>query len=142
MAYSKRQIIGLALWWAEGTKIQKDKRWGNTWTYRIEITNTDPEIIGLFLDFLRKDVKIKESKLKLQLQIHEEDDQKYLEEFWSNITKIPKRRFNKTIIRPVGNKIGKSKGTCKVRYYSKETYKRLEEMLDNLLKSFSNRGMA
>jgi len=138
MKYNLRQIAGLLLWWTEGTKLRKAKQWKNTWYYAVEITNTDPKIIRLFLDFLRKDIKIEESKLKLQLQIHEGDNQNQLEEFWSKVTKIPKYRFQKTIIRPVGNKTGKTKGTCKTRYSNKETFKKLAKMLDDLLKLIEN----
>jgi len=86
------------------------------------------------LDFLRNDIVIDENKLKLQLQIHEGDNKKELESYWSKTTKIPKKRFNKTIIRPIGNKIGKSKGTCKIRYTSKQTYNKINNLLNNILK--------
>ncbi|MES2970737.1 MAG: hypothetical protein V4702_00230 [Patescibacteria group bacterium] len=69
----------------------------------------------------------------LQLQIHEGDDQDKLEKYWSRITQIPKTRFNKTIVRPVGKKIGKSLGTCKVRFADKATYLKLDSMLLNEL---------
>ena len=36
--------------------------------------------IKIFLDYLRLDVDIPEDKLRLQLQIHEGDDKKLLEE--------------------------------------------------------------
>ena len=133
MKYTLRQIIGIVLWWTEGTKSYRDKRWKNVWIYNIDVTNTNPEIIKIFLDFLRKDIGITEPRLKLQLQIHEGDDQKALETYWSDITKIPKERFTKTIVRPVGNKVGKSKGTCKVRYSDKNSYLKLPVLLNNIL---------
>ena len=67
----------------------------------------------MFLDFLRNDIVIDESRLKLQLQIHENDDQEKIENYWSEVTKIPRNRFTKTIVRPKGNKPGKSRGTVK-----------------------------
>ena len=100
MKYTLRQIISIILWWTEGTKSYKDKRWKNVWIYNVDVTNTNPEIIKIFVDFLRKDIGIVESRLKLQLQIHEGDNQKELENYWSEITKIPHERFTKTIIRP------------------------------------------
>lgn len=139
--FNLREIIGLIIWWTEGTKSYRDKRWKNSWLYHVDVTNTNPDIIRLFLAFLRKDIGIDESRLKLQLQIHEGDNQKLLESYWSNVTHIPKLRFTKTIIRPKGNKIGKSKGTCKVRYCDKNTYNRLSYLLKTLLKK-SIRGVA
>ena len=137
MRYSLRQVVGLIIWWTEGTKAYKRKEYKNTWVYNIDVTNTNPEIIKLFLIFLRNDVGLDESRLKLQLQIHEGDNQKEIENYWSKITKIPRDRFTKTIIRPIGNKVGKSKGTCKIRYSDKQKYLRLDFLLNNLLKQIN-----
>ncbi len=133
MHYTTRQIVGLILWWTEGTRSRRDKRWKNAVSYPIEITNTDPEIIRIFLDFLRNDIGIIEERLKLQLQIHEDNDLKKCEKYWSGITKIPRSRFNKTIIRPLGKKRGKTEGTCKIRYTDKKTYYKLLGFLKDIL---------
>lgn len=128
-----RTIVGAILWWAEGTKSRRDKRWKNAVSYPLEMTSTDPLAIKLFLEFIRKDLEIDESRLKLQIQVHENDNVEFLEDYWSKITNIPKTRFHKTIIRPKGNKEGKSKGTCKIRYHDKKTYLRAKAILDQVL---------
>ena len=133
MEITTRTAVGISLWWAEGSKSRRDPRWKNAMTYPIEITNTDGKIITVFLDFLRKDIGVNEHQLKLQIQIHEGDNKKELENYWSNLTGIPKERFNKTIVRPVGNKVGKSKGTCKIRFSDKATYNKLQTCLDKVL---------
>lgn len=133
MRLNLRQIIGLIVWWTEGTKTYKDKRWKNSWFHHVEVTNTNHQIIQAFLNFLRKDIGVNESRLKLQLQIHEGDNKADLENFWSQMTSIPLSRFNKTIIRPKGRKIGKTKGTCKIRYCDKATQKKLTTYLEKLL---------
>jgi len=138
MKYSLRKVVGIILWWAEGTKSYKDKRTKNTFVHNVDVTNTNPRIITSFLQFLRKDIGIEENRLKLQLQIHQGDDKEELENFWAEVTQIPKTRFNKTIIRPKGNKIGKTKGTCKVRYSDKKTYYKLANLLDKTLDSLNN----
>lgn len=137
MEYSIRQIIGVVLWWTEGTKARQNNRWKNTWNCTVEVTNTNPDIIKLFLDFLRKDIVISEPRLKLQLQIHEGDDQEKLEVYWSRITEIPGERFTKTFVRPMGNKIGKSMGTCKIRYSNKQAYLKIHFLLQKILESAS-----
>jgi hypothetical protein len=134
MRYNKRQIIGLTIWWTEGTKAYRDKRWKNTWIRHVDVTNTNPKIIKLFLEFFRKDIGIDEARLKAQLQIHEGDNQKNIENYWSKNLNIPLKRFTKTIIRPIGNKIGKNMGTCKVRYSDKSVYLKLESLLIKMLK--------
>ena len=81
-------------------------------------------------------------RLKLQLQIHDGDNQEEIEDYWSKATKIPRERFTKTIIRPTGHKIGKSMGTCKIRYSDKLTHLKLQSLLESVLKCpESKRGM-
>lgn len=131
---NKRQLISLIIWWCEGTKPRKDKRWKNVYTHPIEVTNCDPKIIKTFVNFLRNDLKIPEEKLHAQIQIHIGDNQEEIENFWSKISGIPINQFNKTIVRPKGNKPGKNKGTFKVRTYGQEAYKTLKKYLDRELK--------
>ena len=133
MNMTTRQAAGISLWWAEGTKALRDKRWKAAMSYPVEVTNTDPQIITIFLEFLRKDIGVDEGKLRAQIQIHEGDSQPELETFWSEITDIPLEQFNKTIIRPIGNKPGKSRGTCKVRFGNKTIYLKLERMWQDIV---------
>jgi len=130
---STRSIVGIILWWAEGTKSRRDKRWKNARSYPIELTNTNPAVIKVFLDFLTEDLSIPRDRIHVQLQIHEGDNQKELEDFWIRLTGIKIEQFNKTIVRPIGRKIGKSRGTCKVRFVDKATYIRLETILHDVL---------
>jgi len=102
-------------------------------TYPVEITNTDPRIIKIFLEFLRKDIKVDEKLLKVQIQIHEGDSLNKLEDYWSKVTGIPRKRFNKTIIHPNGKKHGKGIGTCKIRYTNKDIYLNLKSSLEVIL---------
>lgn len=119
-------------WWTEGTKARIDKRWKNTFNYSVEVTNTDHEIIKMFLKYLRERLDVRNEKFRLQLQIHEGDNQKDLEKFWEVETSIPRSQFNKTIVRPIGNKVGKSKGTCKIRVYDKNLHLKMIDLLENL----------
>ena len=131
MDYERRKIIGPIIWWTEGTKAYKKKN-GN-WVKNVDVTNTNPRIIMAFLDFLRYDVGVDEKRLRVQLQIHEGDSQDELESFWATTTNISRDQFTKTIVRPRGNKIGKNKGTCKVRYSDKLTYEKIEKKLKEVL---------
>lgn len=124
------EAICLTLWWAEGTKARRG-RWKSL-IYSVEVTNTDPDIISIFLEYLRERLGVQNERIKVQLQVHQGDNQEELEVFWENVTKVPKDQFNKTIVRPVGNKVGKSKGTCKIRVHSKELYLQLAERLKKL----------
>jgi hypothetical protein len=87
----------------------------------------------IFLKYLRDILHIPESRIKFQLQIHEGDNQIELEKYWSQELKLSLNQFQKTIIRPTGNKIGKSQGTGKVRFADKNTYLMLQSKLEELL---------
>lgn len=102
-------------------------------SYPIEITNTNPAIIKIFLDYLREDLRIAEERIKLQIQVHEGDNVGALEQYWADTTKISQVNFNKTIVRPTGRKPGKSMGTCKVRFADKAVYLDLERRLHRIL---------
>lgn len=132
-----KKTIALTLWWCEGTKLRRDKRWKNAYLYPIEITNTDPKIIKIFTDFLREDLKVSESRLRGQIQVHEGDNLKKIENFWSSYLGLPKQQFNKTIIRPKGNRFRNNNGTFKLRTYDKKLYLKLQALLENELKIFS-----
>ena len=127
------KVVGVMLWWAEGSKSRRDKRWANAVSYPIEITNTNPEIIRLFIRYVTEVVGVPKENLKLQIQIHENDSQTELESYWQNVTGIPMTNFNKTIIRQIGNKPNKSKGTCKIRCASKEFYGKIQNDLQEVL---------
>ncbi|MCL5095388.1 MAG: hypothetical protein M1575_01515 [Patescibacteria group bacterium] len=132
-----RSVIPLIIWWCEGTKPRRDKRWKNAVLCPIEVSNTDPKIIKIFRDYLVQELGVSEKGIKGQLQVHEGDNKSELEIYWSKITDIPLSQFNKTIIRKIGNKPGKSKGTFKLRFYNKRVYKKLESSLTKFLKLFN-----
>lgn len=134
---SKRDLIALIVWLCEGTKPRRDKRWKNAITYTIEVTNSNSKIIRTFADFLRESMEVPNSKLKGQVQIHEGDDQEEIEAFWETEVGIPRNQFNKTIVRPKGNKPGKNKGTFKLRTYDRALYNKLKEMLDSELREIN-----
>lgn len=126
------EIVSLTLWWGEGTKSRRDVRWKSAVTYPIEITNTNPLIHKIFLEYLSLHTNVEKSRIHVQLQIHENDNIDELEKYWRDELGIPKERFQKTIIRKIGNKPGKTMGTCKVRFADKSTYIMLQSKLEDL----------
>jgi len=86
----KLELVGLALFWAEGTKFKK----------RVEVTNTDPELIKVFLRFLREVCQVEETSLHCRLQLHNPDFLAESLEYWSQVTDIPEERFTRRYLRP------------------------------------------
>ena len=101
-------------------------------------------IIKIFINYLRRNLRVPNGKLHGQVQIHEGDNKRELESFWSKVTNIPIAQFNKTIIRKRGNKQGKTKGTFKIRMYDKAIFEQLQKLLkvelDGLISGTSSVG--
>ncbi len=135
MEKNSLMIAGLVAYLCEGTKLRKDKRYKNTFHYVIEFTNSDPNLIKIFINFMRQELNIDETKLRCQIAVYDGFKVKKTEKFWSRITKIPSNNFNKTIIfnpKILANKINLL-GTCKVRYHDKATFLRLNKLIiDNI----------
>lgn len=109
-------ISGVMLYWAEGSK--KNNNY-------VAFSNSDPEMVRLFLSFLRGICGVQESRLHLLLHIYTDQNEKELKNFWSEITKIPSSQFNKTYIHQgkVGNYKKKSQyGTISLRYGDKKLF--------------------
>lgn len=136
--------MALTIWWCEGSKKRRDKRWKNAYLYPIEVINSDPRILDIFLEYLRNVIGIDEKKLRGQIQIHEGDNKLKIETFWSQKLGIPRGQFNKTIIRAKGRQIKKPNkyGTFKIRYYDKRIFLRLEEYLGKCIAECSAVGSA
>lgn len=134
------KIAGLMAYLCEGTKLRKNNRYKNTYYYTIEFTNSDPALIKLFTEFLRKIIKIDESKLKCQIFIYNDLIKEDLELLWSEFTGIKLSNFNKTIILKPKNMTNKLnlRGTCKLRYYNKNAFLKLNELIIKNIGTESN----
>jgi len=86
---SKRELllIGSALYWAEG---YKKSRWV------VVFSNSDPLMIKLIMKFFREICQIKEDRFRAMVQIHPNTTSQKSINYWSKITKIPKKQFQKT----------------------------------------------
>ena len=84
-------LIGAALYWAEGYNRQ-DK----VSSPYISFGNSSPDMVVLFLRFLREVMQISEEKLRPIVQIHKNIKPELAITFWAKITNIPKERFHIT----------------------------------------------
>ncbi len=101
------RLFGAALYWAEGTK-------GSCF----EITNSDPQLILFMVHWFKKVFFINPRQLKAHLNIYEQQSEKKIKQFWSELCGIPLQNFGKSFIKP-GNKGYKKNnlyfGTIKIR---------------------------
>lgn len=84
---SRDFIIGLTLYWAEGTK--KD----TTWSF----INSDPEMVSFMYKWMLHYLSISQNKIRVRLFIHEPYKEDNLEVFWSKLLNIPLDSMQKTI---------------------------------------------
>lgn len=103
LSKKEKLILLSALYWAEGNK--KD----------FIITNTDSDLISIFVKGLIDIFKIKKSDIKISIRIFEDLDKETCLNYWSKVTNIKKDDFLKTTILK-GKKKGKlNYGMCRVR---------------------------
>jgi len=86
-------LIGVALYWAEGTK-KSGARAGSM----VDFANSDPAMVALFIAWLRKCCGVKIEDLVLRLHLHENHRlrEKEIKENWSNHLQLPQSLFGKT----------------------------------------------
>jgi len=83
-------VAGLMLYWGEGAKKN---------TKRVDFANSDPDMILIFLKFLRQIYQIDESRFRIYLYTYRSLPTHQLISYWSNITNIPVSQFSKPYIR-------------------------------------------
>lgn len=135
-ADKKLKMAGTMLYWAEGYKnLSKNIRGGT-----IDLANSDPKMIAVFLQFLRKICGIKEDKLRVQLYCYSNQNTDFLKKYWSELTKIPINQFIKPYIREdfKEEKIGKMRhGLVHIRYSDKKLFLQIKKWTEEYLKSIS-----
>jgi len=85
-----RQLLGAALYWAEGSK-----------KGACEVTNSDPYLIAFMVKWFESIFAISPKTLKIRLNIYSQQDDLKLKKFWSQITGIPTKNFGKSFVKPV-----------------------------------------
>lgn len=125
-------IKGLFIWWCEGSSYNPTQK---TRENRVEVVNSDPRIIKIFINFLRK-IKINENKLRLRLKCSTEEEYK-LKDFWSNFLDIPKERFLKSTLTEnyKGRKL--EYGIATIRYNSRKLVSEFQQRIDKMNKNIA-----
>lgn len=103
LSTTEKIIFLAALYWGEGGK--KD----------FNLTNTDPELIKVFIHGLKEIFNISSDRLRLSIRTYEDLDKNKCLNYWSKVTGVPVEKFvNVNILK--GRKKGKLEyGMCRVR---------------------------
>ena len=126
------KLIGAALYWAEGYKNQKRE------AKCVQLSNSDPYLVALFLRFLREIIGISEEKLKVSIRVHPNINEKSAINFWNEITNIPKERFRITtqISRASKRKRPYNSlphGTLDLRVHRRQKFYQIKGWIDGLI---------
>lgn len=122
-------LSGLLLYWAEGDKKQE----------RVKFANSDKDMIKLMMMWFREVCHVPESKFRIALHIHNLHISKDSKRYWSKITGVSQKQFNKVYIKKTTLKhrrVPLYEGTCSIIVCSKELFRRIVGWKRGLLVHF------
>lgn len=123
------KVAGVMLYWGEGTK-----RGGS-----VALANSDPAMVQMFLRFLREICGVDESRLRVGLHHYRDHNPRKLMKFWSEVTRIPLRQFDRPFLHfaGVGSYTMKSQyGTVAIRYSDSRLLKTLNGWIADYQQEF------
>lgn len=121
-------VAGTALYAGEGAKTEG----------RVKFANSDPRMVLLFCAWLRRFFEVDETRLHLQLYLHQGLDLEVANRFWSQVTRIPVAQFYKPYraVPDVGIRHNKHVMGCPgVSYACARTHRKILGLVEALLSS-------
>jgi predicted transcriptional regulator len=111
---SKLHLIGCMLYWAEGAKARNG----------IYFANSDPDMMRLFIRFLREELGVADYRISLLIHCHTDapDEVRRIEQYWLETLNLPASALNKTQVK-TGSLTRKNileYGVCSIRVYCTE----------------------
>lgn len=117
------------LYWGEGTKYRDQI---------VDLANSDPVMIKLFLRMLRLIYGVIEDKFRVLLYCYADKDIDKLKRYWINITGIHANQFIKPYVRQDFLEEKKNKmpyGLVHIRYHDKKLYNLMKNDTEKIIKS-------
>ncbi len=112
-------ILGLSLYWAEGAKSLEED---------VKFSNSDPLMVLLIMRWFREICLVPEHKFRINLHVHDFHIRPNVEQFWSNLVKVPQKQFYKTYVKKSSIGLRKNllyNGTCQVIVNNKELFRKI-----------------
>ncbi|MDD5527843.1 MAG: hypothetical protein PHO56_02590 [Patescibacteria group bacterium] len=122
------KTAGVMLYWGEGSKWEGEKI--------VDFTNSNKDMIAVFIKFLRNICGIDENRLRVYLYCYANQNAVELKNFWSKSTGIPQKYFYKPYIRKDFNpeKSEKMKnGLIHIRYNDKKLLLTIKNWIDEFI---------
>jgi len=123
-------IIGMMLYWAEGSKFKK---------YRaIEFTNTDSNMIQIIMSVFRNILNVAEDRFRLTVRISNKGNFKKAEKFWLKITGLSKmnlRRPELLELKSSSQSLNKYPyGMCRVSINNSFLFRKIDACTNEIIK--------
>lgn len=105
-------IAGCMLYWAEGWKDRNS----------VQFSNSDPEMVRLFVDFLRTCFGVRHEDIRLACYLYADhvERQREIERFWLQVTGLPEASLRRSIVNVYSKYSARKRvnmlpyGTCRV----------------------------
>jgi hypothetical protein len=123
------KITGIMLYWGEGAKTGSS----------LKLANSNPEMIRVFLLFLRNICGVYEERIKILIHMYPDHDKDSLQFFWSSITGIKLENFYKPQILQGKRGTYKTKsvyGAATIHYSDKKLLQLILRWIDEYKDSF------
>ena len=120
-------VAGAMLYYGEGAKT------GTT----VDLANSDPKILKLFLKFLRNICGIDEKRLRFYLYCFSDQNQVELIDFWHKELQVNRDSFTKPYVRDSGHALLRRMpyGVLHIRYSDKRLLEKILELNSELVKN-------
>ncbi len=84
----------------------------------VAFTNSDPDLVANFVYLFRNSFDLDERKFRVLMHLHKYHNEQVQKSFWSKITKIPQKQFNRSYLKPNSGKYKKEgyQGCIKIHY--------------------------
>lgn len=136
-------ILGAALYWAEGYKRPIVKNGRELTHHPVSLTNSDPDLIRIYLRFLREVCDVPEDRISADIRIFEHQNPNNLINYWRKITGIKKEKFGKVYYGVSKSSLGKRPfnrlqyGTIQIRVNDTKLFHRIMGLIEGI-KKFKN----
>lgn len=128
-------LLGAALYWGEGYKRHGGKR---PYPY-VSFSNSDPDMIKVFMRFTREILKVPEEKIKPSIHIYPGIIKEEAIRFWSKVMCIPENKFSASFMISKASQGKRPKnllpnGTLDLRVFSRKKFFEIMGLIDGLIK--------
>ena len=105
-------MIGCMLYWAEGAKTRNN----------INFVNSDPQMMLVWMRFLRKELHVSDDRVRVHIHVHDEANIPPAEDYWPKLLGLPMSCLGKTMVKKGSDTRHNTLtyGVCSVRVYSTE----------------------